>query len=307
VRDQGRPGYDPGMMPIERVVQQLERTSALDAVAQRLDHWVRPILGNSRIRGVTSGSSLGHPLHPAIVAVPTGAWLSACCLDLFGDDGSNRAARRLVGLGVLAAIPAAATGASDWLDTEGGERRVGLVHWTLNASGVLLYGSSWLVRRRGWHGAGVSLALAGGAIIGIAGWLGGHLAYAMGVGVDTTAFLHPPTHWTAVAATGDIHRGRAIRGSAEGVAVLLVRTDHGVTAMLDRCTHRGAPLHEGPLDADCIECPWHGSRFDLGDGSIRRGPATRPQPMFEVREQEGRIQVRRHDEPRSLRKNPTGA
>ena len=66
-------------------------------------------------------------------------------------------------------------------------------------------------------------------------------------------------------------------------------TIHGIA---DRCTHRGGPLHEGELQDGCVTCPWHFSRFRLEDGSVERGPATVPQPTYDVREVGDRIEVR---------------
>ena len=85
--------------------------------------------------------------------------------------------------------------------------------------------------------------------------------------------------------------------------MLLVRHEGRVRALVDRCTHTGAPLREGELVDDCIQCPWHASRFSLDDGAVVRGPATRPQPAFEVHAGRGRVQVRRAEQ-RALRVNP---
>ena len=62
-------------------------------------------------------------------------------------------------------------------------------------------------------------------------------------------------------------------------------------------------MHEIPVRDGCVECPWHGSRFAVTDGSVVRGPATRPAATFQTRVVEGRVQVRRH-ETRTLRLNP---
>ena len=58
------------------------------------------------------------------------------------------------------------------------------------------------------------------------------------------------------------------------------------------CSHAGGPLHKGRLLGDEVECPWHGSRFCLTDGSVRRGPATYPQPAYEVQVSGGQVEVR---------------
>jgi nitrite reductase/ring-hydroxylating ferredoxin subunit len=76
-----------------------------------------------------------------------------------------------------------------------------------------------------------------------------------------------------------------------------------VHALADRCSHRGGPLSDGELDGDCVTCPWHGSTFSVTDGEVVSGPATIPQPTYEVRLEGSDVLVRRAEE-RSLRANP---
>jgi nitrite reductase/ring-hydroxylating ferredoxin subunit len=52
------------------------------------------------------------------------------------------------------------------------------------------------------------------------------------------------------------------------------------------------PLAEGKIEGNAIRCPWHGSCFSLEDGSVLEGPATNPQPSFEVRIADGQIYLR---------------
>lgn len=165
------------------------------------------------------------------------------------------------------------------MNTDGAERRVGLVHAALTAAALSLYGASWLVRGRGRRG--MSLAIAGAGLLGAGGWLGGHLAYALGVGVDTV-FQRFPDEWTDVAAPADLQPGRPVRVDVGDVPLLLLRTERGVVALAGRCSHRGGPLDEGDFDGDCITCPWHGSRFDVRGGSVRGGPATRAIQLVEL-------------------------
>ncbi len=54
----------------------------------------------------------------------------------------------------------------------------------------------------------------------------------------------------------------------------------------------GGPLSEGTLKEESVVCPWHGSEFRLEDGRVLNGPATMDQPCFEVREANGRIEVK---------------
>ena len=288
---------------LETLIERLEGNGALDAPASALAGALRRIVRPGVVEDTLSGTPLGHPLHPLLVAVPIGAWSSSLLLDATGDDDG---ARRLVGLGVLSALPTAASGASDWLSTDGAEKRVGLVHALVNYGAIALFAASWFARRAGRRGPGIGLSLAGASLLGAGGYLGGHLAYAQGVGVDTTAFQQFPADWTDALAVDDLPGEDALASvQVAGVPVLVTVRAGRPVVMADRCTHRGAPLHEGRVVDGCIVCPWHDSAFSLDDGAVTSGPATRPQPLLETRVHGGRLQVRRVDE-RSLRTNPTG-
>lgn len=290
---------------LDRLLQRLEATAALDRPAGLLVGQVARFLRRSQVDDALSGTWLGHPLHPVVVAVPIGAWTSALVLDLAGGD--KTASRRLIGLGLLAALPTAASGAADWSYTEGAERRVGLVHAACNWSAIAVFGGSWLRRRRQPGERNLGLTVAGSALLAVGGYLGGHLTYAAGVGVDTTAFSTGPDRWTDVGADSDVTPQSLVSADLPGGSVLLTSHHGHVVAMDNRCTHRGGPLSEGSIHDGCVECPWHASRFDLDDvGVVRRGPATRSQSSYQVRAEGGRVQVRRHDE-RALRTRPVGS
>lgn len=283
---------------LDEAVDRLERASWLDRAGEVVSSQVRKLVPPGPVEDLLSGTPLGHPVHPLLVTVPIGAWTSATALDLCGGDrGTTRA---LVGLGIVAAVPTAAAGASDWLSTAQAERRVGLVHAAANGAALCLQIASWRARRKG-RAKGTALSLAALALTSAAGWLGGHLSYAQGVGVDTTVFQRFPTDWTDLCGADEISEKPA-RHDVAGVPVVVYRFGGDVVALADRCTHRGGPLHEGSLENGCITCPWHGSEFD-SHGQVVSGPATRPQPALEVRTVDGRVQVRR-DEERSLRQNP---
>jgi nitrite reductase/ring-hydroxylating ferredoxin subunit len=123
-------------------------------------------------------------------------------------------------------------------------------------------------------------------------WLGGHLSFGRGVGVDQTVFEDIPEEWTPVADEGDLAESGLVGGSADGTPVLVARQGGVLRALLDRCSHRGCSLHEGTLGDGTVTCPCHGSVFRLEDGSVVKGPATAPQPRLEVRVRDGRVEVR---------------
>jgi nitrite reductase/ring-hydroxylating ferredoxin subunit/uncharacterized membrane protein len=272
------------------LAQRVGELGALDGVAKRLGKAVRNALPPGDARDALSGRPLGHPLHPLMTDVPIGAWTSANVLDAMGGREAGRAAQRLVAVGVAAALPTAASGLLDWADTEPADdevRRGGAVHAVANVAALTLYGSSLGVRRRARL-----LRLAGAAALAVGGHLGGHLSYAKAVGVDATAFGPALDDWTEAGPAGAIGEGEAVRRSAGGVDVVVVRREGRLFALADRCTHRGGPLSKGTVEDGCITCPLHGSRFRLTDGSVERGPSPYPQPTYDVREADGRLELR---------------
>jgi nitrite reductase/ring-hydroxylating ferredoxin subunit len=181
---------------------------------------------------------------------------------------------------------------SDWADVRGGSRRVGSVHAIGNATALVLQTLSWRARRRGDRARGTALSVLGYGIATCSAWLGGHLSFAKGVGVNQTAFEDLPSEWTALD-VAELEDGKLTGAQADGLSVLLVRKGARVYALTDRCSHRGCALHKGELKDDTVVCPCHGSTFRLGDGSIVKGPATSPQPAFEVRLHDGKVEIRR--------------
>ncbi|MGH3156973.1 MAG: Rieske 2Fe-2S domain-containing protein [Streptosporangiaceae bacterium] len=274
------------------VVRRIEGTAALDRVGKPLAEAVSRATSPALVKNALSGTWLGHQLHPLLTDLPIGSWVAAAALDVTGAGSDGRAARRLVGLGTLAAVPAAVAGASDWAETYGPEQRDGLVHALANLTAVSLQAASWLARRRGRKAAGMVLSAGGLGLMTVAAYLGGHLAYIRGVGVSHTAFQEPVTEWTDVAALADLSQDKPVAAAAGGVPVVLVCRDDQVYALSATCVHAGGPLAEGTLTDGALRCPWHGSVFRLCDGKALRGPAATAQPAWQVRLEEGRVLVR---------------
>jgi nitrite reductase/ring-hydroxylating ferredoxin subunit len=271
-----------------------EQLAPLDAVSQPFQQAAdRLVPQGSRVKDVLSGTWLGHPLHPALTDVVVGAWTSAFLLDRLRGKQSARAADRLILAGSLAAVPTALSGLSDWSDTRGGPRRVGTLHASANTLALLLHLASWRSRRRGRRGRGKLLSALGFGIAGFSAWLGGHLTYADGVGVNRTAFDTAPGDWTPVLPESQLRDGELLGARADGMPVLVTRIAGELNAIGDRCSHRGCMLHDGSLEGDTVVCRCHGSTFRLDDGSIVKGPATAPQPALDVRIENGEVQVRR--------------
>ncbi len=280
-------------MRVLDLMRPLEGWSSLDAPAEWLSSKVSGLLGRGAVKDALSGTFLGHALHPVLTDLPIGALTAATVFDLFGGEGGASGADALTILGLLAVPPTALAGLSDWSDTTDTDRRLGLIHALANTGSSALYMAALLSRRGGNRAVARVFSTAGLGVLAASGYIGGHLVFARGLGVDHTVFDEPPTEWTRVAREADLEKDAPVAVQAAGYGVLLYSHAGTIQAIAARCTHAGGPLPEGEVDEDlCVTCPWHGSRFRLADGSVVRGPATAPQPAFEIRTIDGNVEVR---------------
>jgi nitrite reductase/ring-hydroxylating ferredoxin subunit/uncharacterized membrane protein len=283
------------MRPVAReLAERIEGIQQLDPAGKVLKSLAdRVVPQRSELKDLLSGTWLGHPLHPLLTDVVVGAWTSSFLLDLMPGRRTRKASDRLVDVGILAAVPTALAGLSDWADTRGGRRRVGLVHASANVVALSLYVSSSAARKRGRRMYGWWLSATAFGVACFSAYLGGHLSFGMGVGVDQNAFEKGPADWQPAIASDDLREGEPRAVTVGEAELLLVRRGATIHAISDRCSHRGCSLHEGDFsDEGRVVCPCHGSTFSLQDGSVLHGPATAPQPAYLTRVREGKVEVR---------------
>ena len=290
--------------PVEDPVDRLVRGQPwLDSWAdpiQRATGWCYGILGRPGIflKDLAHGTKpLGHPLHPALTDVPLGAWTVMVAADLLALY--TRAIPAVAGdvalaVGVAAGLAAAVAGYTDFHETFGMERRTGMLHGLLMTLVLTVMVVSLILRLAapGTRTFAVGLGLVGWALSLAGGYLGGHLSFRYGTMVNRNAFAEFPEGFVRVGRTADFAEGRLSRVEVGGSPVLVVRRRGQLHAVSAVCSHAGGPLDEGTLEEDTVICPWHGSRFCILDGRVERGPATFRQPAFEVREQDGAVELR---------------
>jgi nitrite reductase/ring-hydroxylating ferredoxin subunit len=270
----------------------------LDPIADPLSKAVRSAYESAgpvgqQAKNAMHGVWLGHPLHPVFTDIPIGAWTAALALDATanGDAGRREAATFAMGVGLLGAAAAAVTGLTDWSETDGRARREGLIHGLLNVGATLLMTTAFFRRRGDSHDTGRACAWAGYAVALGSAYLGGDLVYGQRVGV-THAVTDLPESFTPVAQAAEVPEGTMRRARHDDTDVLLARQHGRVCALAHACSHLGGPLSEGTLKDGSVQCPWHGSEFALEDGRVINGPATQDQPALDVRDRDGRIEVR---------------
>lgn len=231
-----------------------------------------------------------HPLHPMLIAFPIGLLVTSLVFDLISrwrDLPSLAAAAwycviaGLVG-GVIAAIP----GVIDLFSVvpqKSSARSRGYKHGILNGLAIVAFIS--VAAYRGGPGVmadntSLILSAVGVCLLGISGWLGATLVYRNQIAVEhlyaNAAKYKEVTlsDWNhAVCKTDELVEGQLMLANIQGARVAVGRCPEGIVAFQDACTHKGGPLSDGALIGCTVQCPWHGSQFDVHSGRVVNGPA----------------------------------
>ena len=287
-------------MPETHMQRIVDALPFLDRVAEGVQPKVQNVVeaGGTTARNVLDGVWFEAPLHPALTDVPIGSWTAAAAFDGLDVAMDSRAMRNAadasLAFGVVGALGAAVTGLSDWRYLSGGSRRMGVAHALLNTIGLVLSIASLILRAAGRRNAGRLTFLAGYSVSGLAAHLGGELSYHYGLRVDQNAFQGSgPDEFTPVLDEDELTQDSMRQVEVEGTGVLLSRSLNGdVCAISSVCNHFGGPLEQGDREGDTVVCPWHKSRFNLCSGEPVDGPAVFPQPLYETRVRDGKIEVK---------------
>jgi nitrite reductase/ring-hydroxylating ferredoxin subunit len=284
-------------MSLMGILDRMSDVTSFDKVIEPARRAVQGALRPQLLKDFLHGSWLGHPLHPVLVQVPVGSWLSAGVLDLFPP--MRPAATLLIGTGVAAAVPASLAGAADWSEQEAGVRRLGVVHALANSAALGLYVGSLVARGKGRGGLGRAMSYAGLGLVTGSAAVGGHMSYAQSSGAShsATSARALSSDWIDLGPLDDLPEGqpalRTGKGSSVAVPLAVVRRGARVDVFIGACSHLSGPLYEGAVEEvrgkQCLVCPLHDSAFDLETGAPRRGPSATPQEKLEVRMEAGRV------------------
>jgi nitrite reductase/ring-hydroxylating ferredoxin subunit len=253
-----------------------------------LQRWLRAIVRRTGgLRDLLNGRWLGHPLHAAVTDIPIGILGMVIVFDVVRD---HPAADLALGVGLLALAGAALAGFADYAGTDGLARHRATVHAALMVVAFVLYLASLGLR------VGTDVSPVAPAAVSAVAWLlvlagayvGGDVVYALGNMVDRHAFRARGGTWSRLEIQGLPEEGvlperTPVRAKLGVNTLVLLRSGDTIHALHDTCAHAGAPLSNGRVVGDCLECPWHGSRFRLTDGARQRGPTVYDQPAYEVR------------------------
>ncbi len=250
-----------------------------------------------------------HPLHPMLIAFPVSFFMGTLLFHITGwvldKPGLLTTAYYLniagIGFGLLAAIP----GLIDFIYTvppkSSGKKRAAQ-HGIINVTMLLIFTSAFFYRRNTDinHYILLLIETIGAALLGVAGWMGGTLVYRNQIGIDHryanagkwNAEYFDQQNGAVVVATNDELKVNAMKLlHFKNKRIVLARTDQRYVAFDDKCTHRGGSLADGSLACNTVQCPWHGSQFDVITGMLKAGPATEGIHVYEVKETEDKVMV----------------
>jgi nitrite reductase/ring-hydroxylating ferredoxin subunit/uncharacterized membrane protein len=209
----------------------------------------------------------------------------------------NTVADYLIPTGIGAGLVAAVPGIVDYLtvvppNSSGKERAT--KHALLNVTGLGLFATSWLLGRAG-RSRTLPLLLqgVGSALLSVAGYMGGTLVYRNQIGVDhryaNAGKWQEESHdltetrvLTTAADNLDVNQMKLVH--VGGQRIVVARTERSHAAFQDRCTHKGGPLSDGALVCGTVQCPWHGSQFDVHTGEVKCGPARERIATYDLEE-----------------------
>jgi nitrite reductase/ring-hydroxylating ferredoxin subunit/uncharacterized membrane protein len=251
-----------------------------------------------------------HPLHPMLIPFPfaflTGGWGFGLAAALFKSRDLTAVWRHMVPTGVAAGLAAAVPGILDFAETvppDSSAKSRAAKHGLLNSTALLLFTAGWVISRRSRRTT-LPLVLQGlgTAALSVGGWMGGTLVYRNQIGVDHR--YANTGKWQEE--TREHSRGYALLAAAQGLGVNQMKlvhagdtriavghTEDGYAAFQDRCTHRGGPLSDGVLICGTVQCPWHGSQFDVKTGEVKCGPAEKAIKVYPVGDKEKVPEVHR--------------
>ena len=249
----------------------------------------------------------GHPLHPILISFPIAFFVGTLLFEAIGvatgRGDLNHIAYYLeiagIGFGLLAAVP----GLIDLLYTvppkSSGKKR-GVKHGIINVTVVIIFAIAWFMRRQ--PGTSVYLLLAletvGVILLTIAGWLGGTLVYRNEIGIDLR-YAHAGK-WkevtveqgdgpVEVAAIDELKVDQMKLIHIGGRRIVLARDESGYVAFDDHCTHRGGSLAGGAMICGTVQCPWHGTQFNVRTGQVKAGPGKEAIKTYSVSQANGKV------------------
>ena len=248
-----------------------------------------------------------HPLHPILVAFPIAFFIGAFLFDVAGlvnaDASLHDTACHVEGAGIIFALLAAVPGVIDYIYTvppKSSAKSRATKHGLINVSNVVLF--TFVLFYRQSDDANIyvvtGLELAGVVLLSIAGWMGGTLVHRNQIGIDIRyadagkwkeQYVDEAGDNIEVAEVDELQADQMKLVHVKDKRIVIAKTEDGYVAFDDRCPHRGGSLAGGAMICGTVQCPWHGSQFDVKTGALKAGPANEGIKTYKVSQQGSKI------------------
>lgn len=257
----------------------------------------------------SKASIKGHPIHPMLIPFPIAFFVGSVVFDALGVYYQNSSfwvsGGYLAVAGIVMALVAAVPGLVDYFSTvppDSEAKTKATWHMLVNVSAIVAFAAAFFIR----GGSAVEpqtttifVKIAGLVLMTFGGWLGGTLVYRLQIGV-TKRFaggvrrkeqkFPPVTQGRIELGKGDWLKENQMRLiHLDGLRVVIARTEEGYVAFDDHCTHHGASLADGTLSCNVVQCPWHGSEFNIKTGDVISGPAKQKIRTYQIQRQEDKV------------------
>jgi len=250
-----------------------------------------------------------HPLHPIFVVFPLAFFTGTLLFDglglITGNNSLTVTGEYLNIAGIIGALLAAIPGIIDYIFTvppKSSASKRAAKHGLINTSVVVLFIFILIYRQSKEQLAGIRVGLEGIGIIllAIAGWLGGTLVHRNQIGVDIRyanagkwkeAYRSDKNGAVEVVMVNELQLNQMKLIHVKGKRIVIGKTEDGYVAFDDHCTHRGGSLAGGSLMCNTVQCPWHGSQFDVRTGMVNSGPAKEKIHIYKTYEVEDKVFV----------------
>jgi uncharacterized membrane protein/nitrite reductase/ring-hydroxylating ferredoxin subunit len=267
----------------------------------------------------SKASIKSHPIHPILIPFPIVGFVGALLFDTLSfftdNDTYSSTAQHLNVLGIGFALLAAVPGIIDYINTvppKSSASKRAIKHGLSNITVVLLFSIVlWLRFKEVNMLLILCMEVVAVGLMMFAGWLGGTLVYRNQIGVDPryanagkwkeirVAEAQSPFK---VAAADELKLNQMKLVHVANRRIVIGRTENGYVAFDDRCTHRGGSLAGGAMICGTVQCPWHGSQFDVNSGAVKAGPAKESIRSYRVEDLNGNIFLQLDDNVRSTKK-----
>jgi uncharacterized membrane protein/nitrite reductase/ring-hydroxylating ferredoxin subunit len=250
-----------------------------------------------------------HPLHPILVSFPVAFFTGTLVFDIlsiiFVDMVFWVTAYYMEIAGIVGGVIAAIPGIIDYIYTvppkSSGKKRAAK-HGLINSSALILFTIAVFLKKDPGllPPVIVILEVVGIILLSVGGWLGGTLVYRNQIGVDPRyahagkwkeLYIDNDQSPVAVAATDELKTNQMKLVHVRGKRIVLGKTENGYVAFDDHCTHRGGSLAGGAMICGTVQCPWHGSQFDVATGAVKAGPAKEKINTYTVNEVGGKVML----------------